>query len=247
MSRGLALLVTCEHGGNRVPREHRALFAGRETLLESHRAYDPGALATARLLGRRFGAEVVASTVTRLLVELNRSASHPQLWSEVSRTLEASERERVRERYYDPHRGSVERAVDALARGGRPVLHVASHSFTPSLQGEERRTDVAWLYDPARALERTFAAAWRDALRERRPDLRLRRNHPYRGVSDGLTTHLRRLFAETSYLGVELEVSQKWYVSDPAAARRLREDLAASLALALQTHATTSGPGTRLT
>ena len=35
--RNPTLLLTCEHGGNRVPEEFRALFAGQETLLAGHR------------------------------------------------------------------------------------------------------------------------------------------------------------------------------------------------------------------
>ena len=41
-------LITCEHGGNRIPPRYRDLFAGCEALLQSHRGYDPGALTLAR-------------------------------------------------------------------------------------------------------------------------------------------------------------------------------------------------------
>ena len=68
MVAGAFLLVTCEHGGNRVPKRYRRLFAGWESVLASHRGYDPGALTLARELARAFDAPLVASTVTRLLV-----------------------------------------------------------------------------------------------------------------------------------------------------------------------------------
>ena len=45
------LLLTCEHGGNRIPPEYRALFRGATAALASHRGWDPGALALARRLG----------------------------------------------------------------------------------------------------------------------------------------------------------------------------------------------------
>lgn len=233
MSGRVTLLVTCEHGGNRVPREHRALFAGQETLLATHRAFDPGALDTAKLLARRLEATLIASTVTRLLVELNRSPSHPKLYSEVTRGLSPSARVAIRERYYAPHRALVERTIARLLRRKRPVLHITSHSFTPSLAGEERRADVSWLYDPSRSSERAFAGLWKDALGRRRPELVLRRNYPYRGVDDGLTTHLRRLFPDERYLGIELEVNQKWYLGAAPARRRLRQDFVESLAAVL--------------
>jgi len=44
----LRFLITCEHGGNRIPARYRPLFACHGALLASHRGYDPGALALAR-------------------------------------------------------------------------------------------------------------------------------------------------------------------------------------------------------
>jgi len=66
-----SFLITCEHGGNRIPAICRSLFRGQRKLLESHRGYDPGALVMARALGRAFAAGVVSSTVSRLVIDLN--------------------------------------------------------------------------------------------------------------------------------------------------------------------------------
>jgi predicted N-formylglutamate amidohydrolase len=41
-------IITCEHGGNRVPAPYRPLFRGQQALLDSHRGYDPGSLVMAR-------------------------------------------------------------------------------------------------------------------------------------------------------------------------------------------------------
>ena len=40
------------------------------------------------------------------------------------------------------------------------------------------------------------------------PELRVRRNYPYAGKGDGLTSHLRVRFAQSDYVGIELEVNQ---------------------------------------
>ena len=90
------VLVTCEHGGNRIPAKYWPLFRRHRGLLESHRGYDPGALALARDFAAALDAELVYSTTSRLLVELNRSAWHRSLFSEVSRTLPEDERRRIR-------------------------------------------------------------------------------------------------------------------------------------------------------
>jgi predicted N-formylglutamate amidohydrolase len=94
------------------------------------------------------------------------------------------------------------------ARGHR-VLHVGVHSFTPVLRGHVRPMDVAFLYDPARALEAAIVQAWKAALRRHAPELVVRRNAPYRGVDDGLTRALRGRFPARDYAGIELEVNQR--------------------------------------
>ena len=35
------IVITCEHGGNRIPALYRGLFHGQRRQLESHRGYDP--------------------------------------------------------------------------------------------------------------------------------------------------------------------------------------------------------------
>ena len=53
--------------------------------------------------------------------------------------------------------------AEAVASGDR-VVHIASHSFTPELNGHVRTADVGMLYDPGRPGEVEFATAWLDAL-----------------------------------------------------------------------------------
>ena len=223
------LLVTCEHGGNRVPKEYRALFAGRKSLLESHRGYDPGALTLARALARAFDAPLVASTVTRLLVELNRSPGHPQLHSEVTRALPRAEKARIAARYYEPYRREVEQRVAQATAARRRVIHLSAHSFVPVLDGCARNADIGLLYDPARAAERALCARWSQWLGARASRLRVRRNYPYRGYADGLTTYLRRRYARRGYVGVEIEVNQKHVLAGGREWRMLREVLVQSV------------------
>lgn len=205
----VAVLVTCEHGGKRVPSPYRSLFAEAGDVLASHRGWDPGALALARTLAAALDGRLLTATVTRLLVDLNRSPGHPRIFSEFTRGLSREEREEIVERWYTPHRRGVLAAVEGLAGTGRPVVHLGVHSFTPVLNGAERRADVALLYDPARRGEAELCARWAGALRDLLPDLAVRRNQPYRGVSDGLTTWLRGHFDGASYLGIEIEVNQR--------------------------------------
>jgi predicted N-formylglutamate amidohydrolase len=203
-----SLLLTCEHGGNRIPPPYAHLFQGAEELLKSHKGWDPGALALARFLSRQLDRPLLAVTWSRLFVEANRTPSNPRIWSRFTKTLPRRERETILECWWWPHRRAVEEAVAAGTAGGRRVLHVAVHSFTPELDGQVRNADVGFLYDSRRKQEAGLCHRWAEVLGRLDPKLRLRFNYPYRGAADGLTTWLRRRHPEERYLGIELEINQ---------------------------------------
>jgi len=227
------LIISCEHGGRVVPAAYAALFDGHGALLDSHRGWDPGALMFARQMAKAFDAKLVASRTTRLLVDLNRSIGHRSLFSELSSGLTRSARREVVDRFYRPHRDAIEGEIARRIAAGRPVLHIASHSFTPVLGGVVRQADVGFLYDPRRASEAGLAQRWLVELARRAPALRLRRNYPYRGRGDGLATALRRRFPDTAYTGIELELNQRFAAQGGAAWGRLRADLIAALTAVL--------------
>ena len=222
------IILSCEHGGHHIPDAYRPLFAGQEELLATHRGYDIGILPFARFLARELDAPLHAAEVSRLLVDLNRSRRSPTLFSEVTRQLPASEREAILRRYYDPYRNAVTQEVAEGLRNGR-VLHLSVHSFTPELHGVVRRADIGLLYAPARAAEAEFCRRWQAELNRLDPALRVRRNYPYRGLSDCLVTTLRRQFGGERYLGVEIEVNQKLPQGEAGRWPRVRQVLLESL------------------
>lgn len=229
---GPTLIFTCEHGGNVVPRRYQAAMAGSEAALETHRGLDIGALAVAKQLAKTFKAPLHYATVTRLLCDLNRSTWHKRLFSEWTRDLPAAEQEAILAKYYQPYRESVERDIAARLRHDRRVIHLSIHSFTPKLNGEIRNCEIGLLYDPRRAFEATCADLLHAGIASQAVDLRVRRNYPYTGVSDGFQTYLRRTFAASRYAALEIEMNQG--VVESAAGRRqmlgvLRAAIAASL------------------
>lgn len=203
------ILITCEHGGNRIPPRYRVLFAGFEALLHSHRGYDPGALAVARKFARALDAPLFVSTTSRLLIDLNRSIGHPKLYSEATRDAPAAVRREILDTHYLPYRDEVEAHVAATIARGNRVIHLASHSFTPVLDGNVRNADIGLLYDPARAGEAELCHRWQARLEAQAPELTVRRNYPYTGKSDGFAAFLRRRFPSDLYVGIELEINQK--------------------------------------
>lgn len=162
----------------------------------------------ARALARALRAPLVTSTISRLVIDLNRSIGHPQLFSAATRGAPATVRDEIVAQYYCPYRAYVERLVRQSVSRGRRVIHISSHSFTPELDGKVRRADVGLLYNPGRREEAGLCARWKASLATFAPQLRVRRNYPYAGRGDGLTSYLRLRFPQGAYVGIELEVNQ---------------------------------------
>ncbi len=200
------LIITCEHASRAVPPVYAALFRGQQSVLRSHRGYDPHARELAQELASHWNCELFEGQATRLLVELNRSLWHPALFSEFSRGLSRAERRRLLDEYYHPYRTAVENHLRQRLSQPRTILHVGVHTFTPVWHGQPRTADVGLLYDSARSAERQLMEVWQGELRLRLPGWRIRRNYPYLGRTDGFTTHLRKVFPPTDYLGIEIEV-----------------------------------------
>ncbi|WP_299708757.1 N-formylglutamate amidohydrolase [uncultured Pontibacter sp.] len=224
----LRLLLTCEHGGNLIPPAYAPLFHGHEDVLETHRGYDIGALELFNSIKPVADVSFYAET-SRLLVELNRSANHAKLFSEFSNELPKSEKDRLLERHYKPYREQVEQMVQDFVSAGRRLLHIAVHTFTPVLEGEERKADIGLLYDPKRPHEQAYSKQWKAALNRADKDLVVRFNYPYLGISDGFPTYLRRKFTANEYVGIELEVNQRFPLDGGEKWQKLQALLAGTL------------------
>jgi predicted N-formylglutamate amidohydrolase len=229
----ICMFITCEHGGNSVPKDFAALFYKARKLLEGHRGYDAGALQLARKFAGELKAPLFFSKVTRLLIDLNRSPDNPGRFSEITKALSAEEKAAIENRYYTPYRGGVQSAFARCIEKRGLAVHISVHTFTPVLHGKVRIADIGLLYDPSRKNEAAFCVSWQEAFHRLQPDVKIRRNYPYRGKSDGFTTHLRRSFPERSYLGIELEVNQK-ILRNGAAWLKLRQALLQSLLTTLK-------------
>lgn len=230
---GHSLVITCEHGGNRIPGRYHDLFIANQALLDSHRGFDSGALSMAKKLAAAFTAPLVFSTVSRLLVDLNRSVGHPYLHHEVIRKQPSQLRDTLLKHYYQPYRTQAEHLVrQAIADYGK-VIHLSSHSFTPELNGKVRNADIGLLYDLARPYEVALCEQWKLALKAFAPELSVRRNYPYQGKGDGLTSWFRQRLPSDTYIGIELEVNQKHIFKAGRHWPVLRKVIVKSLCMAL--------------
>lgn len=226
------IVLTCEHGGNLIPAPFAPLFGGRRRLLDSHRGFDPGALDLAGRLAADLRAPLTFALVSRLLVDLNRSLDNPDLFSQITRGLPARTRREILAAHYTPYRSHITRQIRSLAGRAAPVLHLSVHSFTPVLRGRRRTADVGILFDPARPREVAAADRLRRAIHGTRPELVVRSNYPYLGTDDGFTTHLRTLFPDRIYAGIELEINQRFPRGPEPAWLRLCDHISAAVKLA---------------
>lgn len=208
-------MISCEHAGNYVPKDYKFMFVGAEEILASHRGWDLGSLGIGKYLARHLEAPFFYQKVSRLLIETNRSLGNKELFSEYSHNIDKSIKNTLLAKYYHPYRDEIEGRIRDYITQGEAVLHLSIHTFTPELNGIIRAVDVGLLYDEARNEEEEFCEQWKARLDNMLPDRLIMLNCPYNGADDGFTTYLRTQFSGEEYLGIEIEVNQR-YVDTPA-------------------------------
>jgi len=225
------LILTCEHAFNTIPQEYQGLFINSEEILESHRGYDPGALDLFEEL-KDLADFYFFQETGRLLVEVNRSQGNSNLFSEFTKNLSEISKTRLLDKFYFPYRNSIENRILNLIGKGEEVLHFSVHTFTPSLDGAIRNTDIGLLYDPSKSGEKEFCINFKLNLIDQNSELKIRFNYPYLGKADGFTTYFRKRFPE-NYIGIELEVNQK-FVSNNRMKSALKEQVFSALKASLK-------------
>jgi len=202
------LILTCEHASKNIPEQYRQYFTNASDDLASHKGWDIGAGKVFDVLAEKFSCFAIKGEYSRLLIELNRSLKAKDLFSVYSKQLSDIEKEALIQNYYQPYIDAVQQQIKLGLSQGETVLHLSIHSFTPKLNGEVRNCDIGLLYDSRRSTEKKFCADLQKAILQYAPDYIIRKNYPYRGDADGLTTMCRKLFPE-NYIGTEIEINQK--------------------------------------
>ena len=225
------VVVSCEHASNRLP-------AGMDLdprLQALHIAWDPGARHLARRLARKFEAPLHEGRYSRLVVDLNRSPGNRMLIRQISDghripfnyALTDEDREDRVQRYYRPYREAVSRSVrEVIAREGRCV-HLCVHTYTPALAGKVRGNDIGLLHDPAWGIERQVCDDIRAGVGEESAHV-VWFNRPYSGTADGILPALRRENSPKTFVGIEIEVNQK-YAGDVGALNGIAKNLGRAL------------------
>ncbi len=207
----IGLVLSCEHASWTLP---PGIELGvPPDVLASQAGWDHGAFDIASRLSEAVGLPVHAGAFTRMFVDLNRPADHPDVIPAVcygapvpgNVHLSASDRAARLATFHAPYWDAIRRDVAARLIDRDGVLHLSSHSFDPSLDPTARAFDVGVLYDPTHAFEADFAERLMFALRG--AGLAVRANQPYTGVGPAVCTSLRIELAGRRYAGIELETS----------------------------------------
>lgn len=208
--RPTVFIFTCEHASNKIPAAYAKHFAGRDRWLRSHRGWDPGAVLMARACARAFAVPLIEGKYSRLLVDLNRTENHAEIFSSVTERFSAKERERLLRGYHRKHWDKVYSLVGKEIQRGNKVVHIGFHSFTPVRNGVKRTTDIGLLFDPKRKSEALLADQWKRLL-DRSTSFVTKKNYPYKGTGNGLISSLRGVYPDSRYAGIELEVNQRFF------------------------------------
>lgn len=204
----MKLIVTCEHGGNEIPEKYAQYFEEHQAVLKTHRGLDLGALDFFNHL-KPLAEFASFSTVSRLLIELNRSLHHKNLFSEFSKELPLSIKKELIAEYYLPYRDHIENEISKHINQNELVLHLSIHSFTPVLNTIQRNCGIGLLFDSRIDKEKQVASLLKDSISSKTDNFKVRFNYPYLGKMDGFTTYLRKQFP-MNYIGIEIEINQKY-------------------------------------
>lgn len=152
-------MILCDHASNRVPEAYQS-FGFDEEALQTHIAWDPGALAVAKLLSARLDAPLFWPDASRLIIDCNRAAGARSLIVTESegrpvpanRGLSEDERLRRLARIHAPFHDAIDACLTRRMKAGRQTALIAIHSFTPVYFAKSRPWQVGILFDDDRRL-----------------------------------------------------------------------------------------------
>jgi predicted N-formylglutamate amidohydrolase len=137
------LVLVCDHASKRVPRCLDNLGLTPEQL-DDHIGWDPGAADVARLLSLKLDAPLVLSGYSRLVIDCNRPLQSLQSIPEQSagvlipanQNITAEDRARRVNNLFAPYHHAINQLL--AARQNTATAFLSIHSFTPSLDGQQR-------------------------------------------------------------------------------------------------------------
>ena len=156
-------VILCDHASNRIPDEYKS-FGFADDVLETHIAWDPGALAVSRRLSPLLDAPLLWPDVSRLVIDCNRpidASSLIVIESEgrpvpANRNLSDAQRAERIGRIHAPYHDAIDACLKRRLAGGMEPALVAVHSFTPVYLGKSRPWEIGIVFGDDRRLAHEF-------------------------------------------------------------------------------------------
>ncbi len=187
-----AVVLICDHASPAIPAGLNDLGLAADAL-GRHVAVDIGAADVTRSLSRRLDAPAVLAGYSRLLIDLNRPLGDPESIPGVSdgtsvpgnRDLGEEEAAARGETFFWPYHRTISAVTAQMWQRGPAPAMFSIHSFTPSLDGEDRQWDIGVLWNRDPRLARPLIQSLR-----RRDALQVGDNEPYSGRQKAHTIDL---------------------------------------------------------
>ncbi len=227
------VILVCEHASNYMPADKENLGVALD-VIASHVAWDPGALAVAKLISSTLDASLVYPTFSRLIYDCNRPPISPDAMpckSEIydipgNMNMSASEHSaRVIEFYMPYYNALNDLLVERIEVGRQPVI-VTIHSFTPIYFGKKREVDVGIIHDQNPTLSESLFG---NCCVEDGYITSL--NEPY-SAEDGVTHTLAEHAVSKGLQNTMIEIKND-LITDTAGQERVAQFLSVKLQLAL--------------
>lgn len=175
------IVLACDHASNFLPAEYGTLGLDPSEL-QRHIAWDPGALPVALEMAQRLDAPLVASSVSRLIVDCNRPVEAHDLIPELSestiipgnREIDSAERSRRIALAHAPFHDAIDALLDQREAAGRESWLVTVHSYTPVYRGIPRPWEIGIIHDEDERIAAALIAGLRAV-----PGLTVGVNQPY--------------------------------------------------------------------
>ena len=151
--RGPVVLV-CDHASNHIPAGYDGLGLDPSEMTR-HIAWDPGAMPVATAMSKALDAPLVASAVSRLVIDCNRPLDAPDLVAETSETTaipgnRGLSPEALRQRIalaHEPFHAAIDALIDERVAAGLETWLISVHSFTPVYKGVSRPWQIGIVHD----------------------------------------------------------------------------------------------------
>ena len=211
------VVLVCEHASNVISKDFANLGLS-DADLQSHIAWDIGALGVAKTLSQLLDAPLVAPTQSRLVYDCNRpvdAKSAIPTKSEIYEIpgnvgLNETDRQDRSNRFYQPYRKALVDVLDRAKNEGIDPVFITIHSFTPIFEGQQRDLDLGILHNVDTRLADQLLN-----LIEQDGKLTARRNDPY-GPVHGVTYTLSEHAEPRGLMNVMIEIRNDLILDDAA-------------------------------